>query len=195
MDERTDGRRTFRSAELVFERHYYDYQLALREVQTEAARRVAEIQERFSDAIQRAYRDWSDSAQEAYDRYLEQARAGEEDDAAAQEAYRDYVLTWEKGQDTARRVSAESADAFQRAMEEAQDDVCDGWDAAFRDYVADVRGSWGALAVENVTSASIFAIAQTMIAAAASAASAERLRGPRVTSFDQPGGGEGEETP
>jgi uncharacterized protein with PIN domain len=106
MDERTVSavpvcetggeRRRYQNADLVFGRHYYDYQLALREVQTRTARRIAEIQARFGDAIDRAHREWGDSAQKAYEQHLDAApRARSEEGGVSQdeakETYREYA--------------------------------------------------------------------------------------------------------
>lgn len=213
MDERADapdagrgivsGRRSYHDADLVFERHYYDYQLALRAVQSGAARRIAELQQRYSDTVNQAHRDWGQSAQDAYDRYLAVLRADRADEAderdagdegaegaasgtGEQAAYRQYARTFNEGQESAQKVCAEAAEAFQRALRDTQNDVCDAWDGAFRDYISDVRGSWADIAIENVSPMSICAIAQTMIAAAVSAHSAEQVAGRRsVSSSDE----------
>lgn len=209
MDERTDvsapgddtanERRSYQSVDLVFERHYYDYQLALREVQTGAARRMAAIQERFTDTVGQAQRVWEKSAKEAYDRHVAAFQSSKVDDDAdssdaVKESYREYTRKFREGQDAARKAWADAAETYQRAVVETQNDVRDAWHAAFRDYVSDVRISWGDIVIDNVSPASIWAIAQTMVAAAISANSAGEPGGERPASsaIDRTSG-EGEE--
>jgi hypothetical protein len=183
-DPPAEARWSTRSANLVFERLYYDYQLALREVHGDEVRRVNELQDRCSREIQSAQADASRSAQEAYDNYLvayrrAQSNAEETPEAEVQQAYRHYVRVYEEGQQAARKVYADAVRSYQREIENIQDEVRQAWRVAFRDYIQGMQRSWAEIDLDTISGVALAAIAQTMIAAATSEQSAEQASGGR----------------
>jgi len=179
-DAPTERKRLALSANLVFERHYYDYQLALREIQNDSMRCVNELQERCSRELQRVQVDANRAAQEAYDKYSAayrrgQSQAEETSESDAQQPHRDYVKVYEEGQQATGKVSADIGRTYQREIERIQEEVRQAWEDAFRDYIQSVRGSWMEIDPQTVSGAALAAIAQTMIAAATSQQSAERV--------------------
>ena len=172
------------SIKSVFESYYSQYQLVLHKILTHAQRRFSEAQELFSRETYKAQMDGFLSTQEAYHNYLTEYQRAQMDPEGKSpsdvyKAYREYVRVYQEAQDTMQKVVTQAEQAQQRELEQVREEVRAAWEAAYWEYIRDLKGAWTDLDAQALDAGTLAAIGQSLIAAAASGLSGGQAKFPR----------------
>jgi hypothetical protein len=160
---------------------YNDYQAALAQVQRDAADRQAAAGATYSKAVAAAQQDNSKVARDAYLEYVKEFHRAQVDPeaAAGTDLYR-AQSEYQEANQAAAQATQEAVNAANQAyaeeMQAIQNELQARWEAAYADYVEALHESFTSADPATFDAATLNAIAQTMMYAAASATSCGTAR-------------------